>query len=239
MKSFFSLIKPNYQISSTLAKPSYSSYFLNKRFYVANAVSTDHGIKATYPYPNQITNIGKNRNLIEEAIRDHRVIKDLWGRYQKEANRNERQKIANTIIYEFAVHTATEDIVLYPVLEKYYPNIVKHNHADHHHIKEALHKLFSMKISDHGYDDILAKAIKEFEEHAAREECDHFPKLKEAIGNDKQLIKLGEEFEKIRSKVSTQSHLTTHDKMESAICMAAAPLDKIFNSSPSFNILLI
>lgn len=59
-----------------------------------------------------------------------------------------------------AVHTATEDIVLYPVLEKYYPNIVKHNHADHHHIKEALHKLFSMKISDHGYDDILAKAIK-------------------------------------------------------------------------------
>lgn len=57
MKSFFSLIKPNYQISSTLAKPSYSSYFLNKRFYVANAVSTDHGIKATYPYPNQITNI--------------------------------------------------------------------------------------------------------------------------------------------------------------------------------------
>lgn len=55
MKSFFSLIKPNYQIS-TLAKPSYSSYFVNKRFYVANA-SIDNGIKATYPYPNQITNI--------------------------------------------------------------------------------------------------------------------------------------------------------------------------------------
>jgi hypothetical protein len=56
MKSFFSLIKPKYQFN-TLAKPTYSSYFLNKRFYVANAASIDHGIKAAYPYPNSISKI--------------------------------------------------------------------------------------------------------------------------------------------------------------------------------------
>lgn len=55
--------------------------------------------------------------------------------------------------------------------------------------------------------------LKEFEVHAAQEESDQFPKLKEAIGDDKQLLKLGEEFEKIRSKVPTRSHLTTHDNV--------------------------
>ncbi|GBB84766.1 hypothetical protein RclHR1_11330007 [Rhizophagus clarus] len=70
-----------------------------------------------------------------------------------------------------------------------------------------------MKISDHGYDDLLAKAIKEYEKHAAQEESDHFPKLKEAIGDDKQLLKLSEEFERIRSKVPNYSSLTIHGKV--------------------------
>jgi len=38
--------------------------------------------------------------LIDEAIDDHRVIKNLWERYQKEKDNHERQKIGNTILRE-------------------------------------------------------------------------------------------------------------------------------------------
>jgi len=230
MKSFFSLVRPHY------SKPQFNNTFvinhsyLFKRFYTVSAVTDNAETKPTYAYPNPSTTVQK-KNLIEEAIKDHRVIKDLWKRFEKEKNNNERQKIANTIIREASIHSAAEEIIVYPLLEKYFTSgedVANHSRSEHLQLKKDLHQLDSMKVTDPEYDQLFTKAMKEFERHASEEEGDSFPQLRKAIGSEEQLDKLGVEFEKTRPKVPTRPHPSAPDQppFETIAGMATAPLDK-------------
>ncbi|CAG8805731.1 34267_t:CDS:2, partial [Racocetra persica] len=141
------------------------------------------------------------KDIVSEALEDHNVIKDLNCRYMKEINPSEQQKIANTIVRELAVHSATEEICAYPLVEKHLPDgkkIADKSREEHLQLKKDLYELDKKKVNEEGYDTLIKKIIEEFEEHIKDEENDIYPKLKASL-SDKILIEEGEKYEKTRS----------------------------------------
>ncbi|CAI2180813.1 6266_t:CDS:2, partial [Funneliformis geosporum] len=178
------------------------------------------------------------KNLFDIAIEDHSVIKSLWKRFQEEKSDNERQKIANTILREVSIHSATEEIIVYPLVEKHLAegkDTADHNRNEHLQIKKDLYKLDSMKIGDEGYNELLKKVMDEFYEHSTKEETDLFPQLTKAIGSD-ELQKLASDFEKTRHTVPTRAHPFAPDKppKETIVGTATAPIDKALDETREF-----
>ncbi|CAG8438457.1 1594_t:CDS:2 [Diversispora eburnea] len=134
------------------------------------------------------------KDVISEIIEDHKIIKNLWQRFEGETNNRESQKIANTIIREIAIHSHCEEIHVYPLLENHLPNgkeVADHNREEHLQIKNDLAKLDGMNVVDSGYKNLFDKVMKEFEKHVEEEENDIYPKFKESISTD-LLNELGE-----------------------------------------------
>ncbi|CAG8606829.1 16953_t:CDS:2, partial [Funneliformis caledonium] len=171
-------------------------------------------------------------------IEDHSIIKTLWKRFNDEKDDNERQKIANTLIREISLHSATEEIVLYPLVEKHMDDGKKfadHNREEHLQIKKDAYKLDTMKLHDEGYTDLMSKIMKEFDEHSTDEEENQFPLLKEKVGSE-ELQKLAAEFEKTRKMVPTRPHPFAPDQppKETIVGTATAPIDKARDETREF-----
>ncbi|CAG8639587.1 6324_t:CDS:2 [Scutellospora calospora] len=162
------------------------------------------------------------KDIISEVIEDHNVIKDLNSRYNKEMDACEKQKIANTIVREIAVHSAAEEICAYPLIEKHLidgKKIADKSREEHLQLKKDLYELDQKKVQDEGYETLLKKI------------CDVkneiYPKLKDSL-NEKILKEEGEKYEKTRSTVPTRPHPSAPDQppLETAAGMAQAPIDK-------------
>ncbi|CAG8480134.1 6306_t:CDS:2 [Cetraspora pellucida] len=158
------------------------------------------------------------KDIISEVLEDHNVIKDLNSRFMKEANPTEQQKIANTIIREIAIHSSTEEICAYPLIEKHIQDgkkIADKSREEHLQLKKDLYELDKKKINDEGYKALLEKIIGEFENHIKDEENEIYPKLKASL-TDKILMEEGEKYEKTRNT----------PPLETAAGIAQAPIDK-------------
>ncbi|RIB25203.1 hypothetical protein C2G38_2166571 [Gigaspora rosea] len=178
------------------------------------------------------------KDLISEVIEDHNVVKDLICRYRKETDPKEQQKIANTIVRELSVHSATEEICAYPLIEKHLSDgkkIADKNREEHLQLKKDLYQLDSMKVPDEGYGDLFKRVIEEFEHHIQEEEKETYPKLKASLADD-LLMKEGEKYEKTRNSVPTRPHPSAPDKppFETAVGMVQAPVDKTYDQVRDF-----
>ncbi|CAB4422320.1 unnamed protein product [Rhizophagus irregularis] len=192
-------------------------------------------MKCTYfflfPQTRPITPFSKmTKDIVSEIIDDHKIIRNLAQRYENENNTDERQKIANTVIREIAVHSACEEINLYPAFEKHFTNgkeIADHSREEHLQVKKDLYKLDSMKVTDNGYHELFGKMLKELVHHIDEEESDFLPKFKETISQN-ELESLGASFAKTRVTAPTHPHPSAPDKppAESLAGMTALPLDK-------------
>ncbi|CAG8727471.1 12688_t:CDS:2 [Rhizophagus irregularis] len=143
------------------------------------------------------------KDIVSEIIDDHKIIRNLAQRYENENNTDERQKIANTVIREIAVHSACEEINLYPAFERHFTN--------------------GKEIADHSREEHLQELV----HHIDEEESDFLPKFKETISQN-ELESLGASFAKTRVTAPTHPHPSAPDKppAESLAGMTALPLDK-------------
>ncbi|GBC02478.1 hypothetical protein RclHR1_04640021 [Rhizophagus clarus] len=178
------------------------------------------------------------KDIITEIIDDHKIIKNLAQRYENESNTDERQKIANTVIREIAVHSACEEINLYPAIEKHLTNgkeLSDHSREEHLQVKKDLYKLDSMKVTDDGYRELFEKMMKELKHHIDEEESDHLPKFKETVPKN-ELESLGASFAKTRTTAPTHPHPSAPDKppAETMAGIASLPLDKTLDSMRDF-----
>ena len=180
----------------------------------------------------------KSRDVITEIKIDHKVISDLWERFQTTAVESEKQKIANSIIREIAVHSTCEEIVLYPTFEKHLKDgtqLANHSREEHAQVKKDLYELDKMKASDAGYSSLIGKVMKELLQHIKEEEDTILPKFQSAINLD-ELSSLGKSFANTRLTAPTHPHPDAPDKppAETIAGTAALPVDKARDAMREF-----
>jgi len=171
-------------------------------------------------------------------IRDHQSAKDLVRRFHDEKDTHERQKIANQLIREMAVHNHTEELVFYPALEDHLPDGKRkadHSREEHLQMKVLLAQLDGKPVTDPDFSQLLGRVVKEFEKHAKEEEEDIIPSLLAKVSKD-EWINLANQFSKTKPLVPTHPHPSAPDKppAETVVGAATTPVDKARDATREF-----
>ncbi|KAM5543196.1 hypothetical protein V8D89_003070 [Ganoderma adspersum] len=169
-------------------------------------------------------------DVTEQIIIDHNNVHDLFERYQKAADKNEKAAIANTLIREMAVHGDAEETSVY----NDYANLglgdtVAHNKEEHKEVKDAVYAADRARTRRADCDQVLEKAVHTFLSHAKEEEEDQLPLVRARLSpqdNDK----VARAFLKARTVVPTRPHPSapqTGGVAQKVAGMPAAAQDKI------------
>jgi len=175
-------------------------------------------------------------NTITEAITtDHREIFGYYDEYERakqQGDSDAQARWARQLTWEVARHSAGEELVVYPLFEKYMgekgKQMAAEDRADHLKVKELLHHLESLKAGSPDHHDTLAKVISELKPHINAEESQDLPALEAAIGAEKSK-EVAASFSKTKMLVPTRAHPSAPDKppFETLAGLMAAPMDQL------------
>lgn len=172
------------------------------------------------------------QNIVSKIVDDHNTVKSFWCKFKKESGRTEKEKLANQIIYEIAVHSHAEELVLYPAIENTLKDegkkLADMSRAEHAEVKNKLYAVDRMSSGDPNLEPQLTATMEALETHMDEEENDILPKFENATDVD-TLQSLGGKFDAAKKVVPTRPHPWAPDKplMESLIGLAAKPVDKL------------
>lgn len=175
----------------------------------------------------------------ELIIADHNSFRELYDRFKRnQANYQERQNIANELIREIAIHSISEEVTLYPALEKIAISgkvLADHLRAEHQIVKEGLYELDKMSVKDVGYNEKLEKVMQELEHHMREEEEEDLRELASKV-SEGDLKKLGRKFDGAKKVVPTRPHPSApvQPSLEVLAGVLTAPIDKMRDMARSF-----
>lgn len=108
------------------------------------------------------------KDAIEMLKADHKKVKGLFKDFEKCEKRAEKKKILNEIMTELAVHSAIEEKLIYPLLEKKDIEKTLEAYEEHHLVKVVIDELISLAKPE-GMD-AKAKVLFEMVKHHIKEE---------------------------------------------------------------------
>ena len=139
---------------------------------------------------------------------DHQDMVELIGRIKATPDTAERRDLADTVIAEVMRHSVAEEMYVYPEMEKHIPNgseEVEHDKGEHDEIVQVMKKIEDVDAADPEFLELVQELEDQLRHHAADEEDDQFPKLREHIPADK-LVELGEKVENAKKVAPTRPH---------------------------------
>lgn len=132
-------------------------------------------------------------SLITRIQKDHEQITNFYQEYEKfraALSWDEATRWYNQFAWEVARHSASEEVVVYPFMEKHAIGNVAQNRLEHQLVKEDLAKIQSLDIQRPEFHALMQKVIKALEDHMANEEKLELPALAKVTSVEK-LDKLG------------------------------------------------
>jgi hypothetical protein len=111
-------------------------------------------------------------SIITRIQKDHDEIKRYYQEYEKfraTGDWKEATKWYNQLAWGIAQHAATEELVLYPFMEKHAIGNVAQNRLELQTVKEDIVKLESMEVRQIEFQELLRKAMNVLENHMAHE----------------------------------------------------------------------
>jgi hemerythrin superfamily protein len=141
---------------------------------------------------------------------DHHTVEQLFKRFEQAGDRAHVQKrqIVDRIIEELSMHAAIEEQVFYPVARAAVPDtedIALESLEEHHVVKWLLSELVDMDPAHERFDAKVTVLIENVRHHAAEEESDFFPKVREHFGRN-ELADLGEALADAKKSAPTKPH---------------------------------
>ncbi|KAG8955338.1 hypothetical protein FRC04_008689 [Tulasnella sp. 424] len=183
-----------------------------------------------------------SNTISQEVTQDHRELEEYYNKYQAATTEKEQTEWANQFRWELARHSAGEELVVYPALEKHLgaegKKIAEEDRAEHQTAKELLYQLERTNVTDSNYEALFQKLVEDLRVHMRSEEENDLVKLEAAIPREESQA-LARSFQRTKAFVPTRAHPGISDKgglFESAAGLAAAPIDKLrdlFESFPS------
>jgi len=147
-------------------------------------------------------------DIINLITQDHQNVRNLIQSFDKTSELEKKQQLAYQVIRELSMHSAAEELVLYPAFDKYMNNgreMHEHSLQEHQLVKENLYNLDSMKIEDPNFVTVFKKAMALLDHHIQQEENEFLPKLKAAV-DTKTLTELGSTFLDAKKLAPTRPH---------------------------------
>ncbi|KAK2028025.1 hypothetical protein LX32DRAFT_673778 [Colletotrichum zoysiae] len=171
--------------------------------------------------------LGRLSDVIKEDHRElgayHRHILDC-------TDMDEQARFQNLFIWELARHAISEELVVYPVLERDVADgkaLADRDRAEHQAVKEKLYKFQKMRPEDWDFEPALESLMEDLRRHI-REEEEDLERLEEVLGHARS-ESLAWSFERTKLFTPTRSHPSVPNKppFETVVGLMEAPLDKL------------
>ncbi len=128
-------------------------------------------------------------NPIQLIKQDHRTVKALFRRFEKADRSAEKQKLGQEIIEELSIHTAMEEMLIYPLLKARGPQLedpILNALEEHHAVKLVLAELDKMNADEERYDAKMHVVRESVEMHIEEEESKLLPRLDTLDAEDRR-----------------------------------------------------
>ncbi|KAG5805089.1 hypothetical protein H9Q74_010834 [Fusarium xylarioides] len=103
------------------------------------------------PFRMQIAAMSAVSNAI---IKDHRELKKYYTEVVNSTDHDHQQRFGNQFVWELARHSISEELVVYPAMEKYMGDkgrrLADEDREEHHQVKERLKVFQNLKSTDPG-----------------------------------------------------------------------------------------
>jgi len=179
-------------------------------------------------------------SLKDAIAHDHREMYAYYDQYKRADGDPEAQgRWGRQLIWEIARHAVGEEIVVYPLMEKYLgaegKKLADQDRADHQTVKELLNHLESLNPGTPEYDRVLGDAMSDLHEHNDSEEIKDLPLLEEKLSQE-DLQSATASFKRTKKFVPTRAHPSAPNKppYETIAGFLAAPIDKLKDYFASF-----
>jgi iron-sulfur cluster repair protein YtfE (RIC family) len=148
-------------------------------------------------------------NAIELLQQDHRMVEDLFERFEqvKDEDEEEAAEIIESACAALQIHDTLETEIFYPGIreqaeEEDVEDLLDEAEVEHESVRELIEKIEGMEWEDeklHAYFTVLSEYVKH---HVKEEEQEMFPKLKEL--EDVDLEALGVEMTERKAELMTE-----------------------------------
>ncbi|KAK1580110.1 HHE domain-containing protein [Colletotrichum navitas] len=172
--------------------------------------------------------LGRLTDVIKE---DHRELGAYCKHILEATDMDEQARFQNLFIWELARHAISEELVVYPVLEKHLADgkvLADRDRAEHQAVKEKLYQFQNLRPEDWDFEPALNSLMEDLRRHVRTEEEDDLVRLEEALGHTRS-ESLAWSFERTKMFTPTRSHPSAPNKppFETVVGLMEAPLDKL------------
>ncbi|KAH7106467.1 hypothetical protein BKA62DRAFT_687234 [Auriculariales sp. MPI-PUGE-AT-0066] len=182
------------------------------------------------------------KTLTQAVTEDHDEMYQYWTAYKKAYAAEDTQtasKFASQLRWEVARHAAGEEIVVYPLMEKYLGakgvELADHDRAEHQVVKEQLLTLEGLTAGTTEFDQLMNSIMEHLKTHNDSEEREDLPRLEKAMDNDES-VKIAQSFAHTKMLAPTHAHPNAPNKppYETLAGFLALPIDKIKDFMTTF-----
>jgi hemerythrin superfamily protein len=113
----------------------------------------------------------KDMDAIALLKQDHRKVEDLFAQFEKASGDGRKQKLAEEICLELAVHATIEEEIFYPACDgKVEDDLLKEAYVEHDGAKLLIAEILAGAPSDEFYDSKVTVLQEQIEHHVQEEE---------------------------------------------------------------------
>jgi hemerythrin-like domain-containing protein len=147
-------------------------------------------------------------DAIKLLKQDHDTVEGLFKQFEKAGSKayKTKRRVADRVIKELSVHTAIEELVLYPAMEKLggeFQQMVEEAHVEHGEAKQALQALEGLSGDDPMLDAKMSALIGGVRHHVKEEEQEMLPKLRKEMPRQ-DLEELGDRLQEAKKTAPTR-----------------------------------
>lgn len=115
--------------------------------------------------------------------KDHRTIKDLFHKFQKSNNPEEKTEIAAMAFRELKLHSALEEEIFYPMLESRLEisDLIGEAFDEHQTISILIDELEIMDIHERDFNEKFTELVESVKHHMEEEETEIIPVAEENL----------------------------------------------------------
>ncbi|KAG1563501.1 hypothetical protein G6F50_011945 [Rhizopus delemar] len=153
----------------------------------------------------------KSDNIIDLIKKDHNEAKELYEKYKKTENKDDKKNICNKLIKKLVQHDEVEQLLVYPLLREKIGGKIGEEHyerslSEHQDHRNLLYDVKKSNISnDIDFDKKLEIAMISVFEHVKKEESEVLPLLNENLSED-DLKRVGSSFKAHKLTAVTRPH---------------------------------
>jgi hemerythrin superfamily protein len=118
---------------------------------------------------------------------DHRLVHDLFTRYESAGDYSTKQVIAEQVFTALEVHAQLEENVFYPAYEtmtgKNGTQLVADSRLAHEHVKDLLIELQGIDLDEEEFEAKFQELMHTVAQHVAQEEDEMFPEAEQILAD--------------------------------------------------------